>query len=87
MTGTANKAVREVLSGKLPRLKVSDNGHFIVTEDGKPFFWLGDTAWRLFYNLTRQETETYLQDRAAKGFNVIQAVALRGFSPPGGNGE
>jgi len=29
----------------LPRLKVSDNRRFLVTEDNKPFFWLGDTAW------------------------------------------
>jgi hypothetical protein len=72
---------------KLPRLKVSDNGHFLVTEDGGPFFWLGDTAWRLFYNLTREETETYLKDRAAKGFNVIQAVALSWTLDPNAYGE
>lgn len=28
-----------------PRLKVSDNGRFLVRDDGTPFFWLGDTAW------------------------------------------
>ena len=28
-----------------PRLKVSGNKRFLVYEDGKPFFWLGDTAW------------------------------------------
>jgi hypothetical protein len=26
-------------------LQFSDNGRFLVTADGKPFFWLGDTAW------------------------------------------
>lgn len=60
----------------LPRLQVSDNHRFLVTADGKPFFWLGDTAWELFHRLNREETERYLADRAAKGFNVIQAVAL-----------
>lgn len=60
----------------LPRLQVSDNHRFLVTADGKPFFWLGDTAWELFHRLNREETERYLGDRAAKGFNVIQAVAL-----------
>ena len=35
----------------LPRLKVSDNHRFLVTEDGRPFFYLGDTAWELFHRL------------------------------------
>jgi hypothetical protein len=30
-----------------PALKVSDNGRYLVTVDGQPFFWLGDTAWTL----------------------------------------
>ncbi|MGQ9479308.1 MAG: glycoside hydrolase family 140 protein [Thermoproteota archaeon] len=64
------------------RLKVfSKNGHpgdrrFIVREDGKPFFYLGDTAWELFHRLTREEARLYIRDRALKGFNVIQAVVL-----------
>jgi hypothetical protein len=59
-----------------PRLKVSPNGHFLVYEDGRPFFYLGDTAWELFHRLDRDEAVRYLQDRARKGFTVIQAVAL-----------
>jgi len=31
--------------GSLPRLRVSENTRFLVTADGRPFFWLGDTAW------------------------------------------
>ena len=60
----------------LPKLKVSDNRRFLVTETGQPFFWLGDTAWELFHRLNREEAIRYLEDRAAKGFTVIQAVAL-----------
>lgn len=60
----------------LKKLKISDNKRFIVTEDGMPFFWLGDTAWELFHRLNREEATLYLKDRAAKGFTVIQAVAL-----------
>jgi hypothetical protein len=60
----------------LARLKVSDNHRFLVTEDGKPFFWLGDTAWELFHRLNREEAVRYLEDRAKKGFTVVQAVAL-----------
>jgi len=60
----------------LARLRVSDNHRFLVTADGKPFFYLGDTAWELFHRLNREEAQRYLQNRADQGFNVIQAVAL-----------
>ena len=60
----------------LPRLKVSDNKRFLVEEDGKPFFYLGDTAWELFHRLTREEAAAYLKLRAQQKFTVIQAVAL-----------
>ncbi|MDO5425105.1 MAG: DUF4038 domain-containing protein [Eubacteriales bacterium] len=42
----------------------------------KVFFWMGDTAWLLFHNLTREEIDLYLRNRAEKGINVIQAVAV-----------
>lgn len=57
-------------------LRVSTDGRHLVHADGTPFFWLGDTAWELFHRLSREEAETYLQDRSSKGFTVIQAVAL-----------
>ena len=60
----------------LPRLKVSENRRFLVTAEGKPFFYLGDTAWELFHRLNREEADRYLKNRADKGFTVIQAVAL-----------
>ncbi|MBN1676685.1 MAG: DUF4038 domain-containing protein [Kiritimatiellae bacterium] len=48
----------------MQRLKASDDGRFLVQEDGTPFFWLGDTAWRLIHVLTREEQDRYLADRA-----------------------
>jgi hypothetical protein len=66
-------------AGPLPRLEVSDNRRFLVTADGRPFFWLGDTAWELFHRATREEAERYLKRRAAQRFTVIQAVALAEF--------
>jgi hypothetical protein len=60
----------------LPKLKVSDNKRFLITADGRPFFWLGDTAWELFHRLNREDAERYLQNRAALRFTVVQAVAL-----------
>jgi hypothetical protein len=60
----------------LPKLKVSDNQRFLVTADGQPFFWLGDTAWELFHRLDREDALRYLDNRARLGFTVVQAVAL-----------
>lgn len=74
----------------LPRLTVSGNRRFVIEESGRPFFWLGDTAWELFHRLTREEIDLYLVDRAAKGFNVVQAVALAeldGIRTPNPYGE
>jgi len=65
-----------VASNESPELKVSSDGRYIVTADGQPFFYLGDTAWELFHRLNREEADLYLSDRARKGFTVIQAVAL-----------
>lgn len=64
---------------KFSKLKVSDNKHFLMTEKGDPFFWLGDTGWLLFVKLNREEAEKYLEDRRKKGFNVIQVMVLHGL--------
>ena len=71
--------VASAMAAPLPRLQVSGNKHFIVTEDGRPFFWLGDTAWELFHRLNRDDAERYLTRRAQQRFTVIQAVALAEF--------
>ena len=65
--------------GELPRLRVADNHRFLVTADGEPFFWLGDTAWELFHRASREDAERYLRNRADRRFTVIQAVALAEF--------
>lgn len=60
----------------LPRLIVGESGRHLATEDGEPFFWLGDTAWELAGRLTREEIETYLASAAGHGFNVVQFVLI-----------
>jgi hypothetical protein len=67
-------------SKNLPKLKVSENQHYFVTEDGKPFFWLGDTGWLTFGKLDRAGVNTYFQDRKAKGFNVVQVMVLHNIN-------
>jgi len=58
------------------QLEVAPNNRYLQYHDGTPFFYLGDTAWSLFHRLNREEADRYLQDRARKGFTVIQASAL-----------
>ena len=72
------------------QLQVSANKRYLQTVDGKPFFWLGDTAWELFHRLNREEADLYLKNRADKGFTVIQAVVLAeldGLHDPNPYGE
>jgi Protein of unknown function (DUF4038)/Putative collagen-binding domain of a collagenase len=71
-------------------LNLSPNRRFLVNGDGTPFFYLGDTAWELFHRLNRSDAAYYLEDRAAKGFTVIQAVVLAeydGLHTPNANGD
>lgn len=63
-------------TNRLGTLRVAANGRYLEYDDGTPFFYLADTAWELFHRLNREEAHFYLSDRAAKGFTVIQAVAL-----------
>ncbi len=61
------------------RLLVAPGQRGFVDDHGRPFFYLGDTAWTLFKRLDRADADRYLTDRAAKGFTVIQAYVLRGL--------
>ena len=55
-------------------LRVSDDGRFLVQADGKPFTYLGDTAWAMLVNLSSAEMSEYLNERKAQGFTVIQTA-------------
>jgi len=60
----------------LPGLKIHSGNHYLVTSDGTPFFWMGDTGWTLF-QYTPSQMQLYFKDRASKGFSVIQAMTIR----------
>ncbi|WP_255070443.1 glycoside hydrolase family 140 protein [Lacihabitans sp. LS3-19] len=62
------------------KLKISENKKFLQHENGKPFFWLGDTAWLLFQRLNREETVQYFKDRKEKGFNVVQCIFYQSYN-------
>lgn len=79
LTGLAPGSPPASASEALAPLRISDDGHDLVLDDGRPFTYLADTAWELFHRLDRQEAEQYLSDRAGKGFTAIQAVGLAEF--------
>jgi hypothetical protein len=86
-TELQEKSDAAATSVKGMQLKVSANGRYFVDQNGKPFFYLGDTCWLLFQRLDRAEVEEYLKDRAGKGITVIQANVIRGLAKrhPDGN--
>lgn len=73
-------------------IQVTANKRYLTYNDGKPFFWLGDTWWmglcqRLHFP---DEFKQLAGDRKEKGFNVIQIVAglypdMFPFDPRGAN--
>lgn len=69
-----------ISEAQLQPLKVSANKRYLQTKDGKPFFWLGDTGWLLFKKCKREDAVKYLDNRAQKGFNVVQAMLLHELS-------
>ncbi|MFP5022574.1 glycoside hydrolase family 140 protein [Pseudonocardia phyllosphaerae] len=66
-------APRTQADAPLPRLQT--DGRFF-TAGGKPFFWLGDTAWALLGKPDHDDVLRYLDTRAAQGYTVIQTVAI-----------
>ncbi len=52
-------------------LRVASGRRHLVGANGVPFLMQGDAAWSLMAELSRQEVETYLQDRARRGFNTL----------------
>jgi hypothetical protein len=70
-----------------PKLEVSKNNRFLMTENDEPFFWLGDTGWLLFSKLDREEAEKYLEDRKNKGFNVVQVMLLHSLKTVNAYGD
>src|SRR3982751_6531527 len=73
----------------IAQFSVTANKRYLL-KDGKPFFWLGDTAWELFHRLNQGDADMYLKKRSEQGFTVIQAVVLAeldGLHTPNANGD
>lgn len=58
-------------------IRVSKDNYRFEHADGTPFFWLADTVWNGPLLADPRDWNLFLDDRAAKGFNVIQFVTTR----------
>jgi hypothetical protein len=54
---------------------LTPHGHYFL-RDGKPFFWLGDTAWTIPNLYTPAEAEEYLEHRAKEGFTIFNVMMV-----------
>jgi hypothetical protein len=61
-------------------VKVAEDRLHLEYNDGTPFFWLGDTAWAGALLSAENDWQTYLLDRAAKRFSVIQFMATQNIA-------
>jgi hypothetical protein len=74
-------------SPSLQRLRVSANKRYLQTQDGKPFFYMGGVVWWMTHRINREEAKLYLQNRAAKGFNVVTISVVTEVDVQGPNPE
>jgi hypothetical protein len=51
-------------------LRLSDNHRYLVDQNHRPFFMVGDSPQGLMGRLTEQDAEKYFADREAHGFNT-----------------
>ncbi|OMD50303.1 beta-glucosidase [Paenibacillus borealis] len=64
------------------KLGIAENKRYFVSE-GAPFFYLADTVWSAFTNISLEEWSYYLDYRKSQGFNVLQINLLRQWDASG----
>jgi hypothetical protein len=75
-TGWVLQLVAFQYAGPEPRepkyaLGVSDNGRYLVDQNGDPFLITGDSAQSLLVNLSVSQAASFLANRQKKGFNTL----------------
>lgn len=69
--GTRRDAYDVTSTGCQLPLKLSADNRYLVDQRGMPFLVIGDSPWSLIVEPTPAHMEQYLDDRKAKGFNVL----------------
>ncbi len=57
-------------------LRVSGNGRYVEDQNGVPFFLIGDSGWLIIDQLTPTQMDTYINDRASRGFTAIMVMGI-----------
>ena len=57
-------------------LKASDNGRYLVDQNGTPTILVGDSPHSLFVNLSTQQADIYFANRASYGINALWVEVL-----------
>jgi hypothetical protein len=55
-------------------IRVSASKRYFVYNNGRPFFWLGDTMWELFLKHSLTDIGEILSIRKGQGFSVFQVM-------------
>jgi uncharacterized protein DUF4038/malectin (di-glucose binding ER protein)/collagenase-like protein with putative collagen-binding domain len=82
--------ISAVSGGALPRypLKLAGtNSRYLVDQDGVPFLFWGDTAWSLIARPSLADAKLYLDNRQAKGVNVVLANLIDRRDSKNANGN
>ncbi len=64
---------------------VSRDGHYLMQQDGTPFFWLGDTAWNGPLRSSDDDWLYYLFERQRQKFTAVQWVTTQWRAAPDGD--
>jgi hypothetical protein len=67
----ADCAVRTPVPAVVYPLKLAASRRCVVDQGGNPFLITGDSPWSLIVQLTREDAELYLENRRARGFNLL----------------
>ena len=76
--GRPGEAQLSVTPGDFPAypLKASDNGRYLVDQNGIPTLLVGDSPHSLFVNLSPQQADAYFANRASYGINAVWVEVL-----------
>jgi hypothetical protein len=66
---------------------ISHDGHYLIHEDGTPFFWLADTAWNAALLGSLSDLVLYTDQRVRQQFTAVQWVATQWRASPHGDAE
>lgn len=71
---------KSVISAPGQFMTLDPTGHFLMNSlIKKPVFITGDSAWSLITQLSDTDVDTYLSDRASRGFNYIWCAAADNY--------